>query len=312
MINFRFHLISLIAVFLALAVGVVMGYAVLGSPTVDTLQGRVDTVEARAEAIRGENEQLRRDNARLEDVVQEIDDYAVTLRVSGTSAVPVAARGVDGDRVAEVVRLGRKGGALVPGIIWLEPKWALTSEEDTAALATIVGTTATARAAVRDAAARTLAARLASGPPAPGRPDVLEALADAGFLDVESVDDVDFGLDGYDGRARTVLLVGGTRARVPSDRGVIPIARALVAAGAPVVLADEWAEVDRGPGRGEDLDAVRDDDTLNDLVATLDGFDAVDGPLVAVLVLGERARGEVSHYGFGRGAQRLLPEWWTV
>ena len=42
MINFRFHLISLIAVFLALAVGVVMGYAVLGSPTVETLQGRVE------------------------------------------------------------------------------------------------------------------------------------------------------------------------------------------------------------------------------------------------------------------------------
>ena len=42
MINFRFHLISLIAVFLALAVGVVMGYSVLGQPTVDTLQGRVD------------------------------------------------------------------------------------------------------------------------------------------------------------------------------------------------------------------------------------------------------------------------------
>ena len=40
MINFRFHVVSLIAIFLALALGVVMGYGVLGQPTVDTLQGR--------------------------------------------------------------------------------------------------------------------------------------------------------------------------------------------------------------------------------------------------------------------------------
>ncbi len=50
MINFRFHLVSLVAVFLALAIGIVMGYGVLGQPTVDTLQDRIDVVEANAEA----------------------------------------------------------------------------------------------------------------------------------------------------------------------------------------------------------------------------------------------------------------------
>ena len=64
MINFRFHLVSLIAVFLALAVGIVMGYGVLGQPTVDTLQRRIDNVEANANRIRRENDRAaRRDRA---------------------------------------------------------------------------------------------------------------------------------------------------------------------------------------------------------------------------------------------------------
>ena len=63
MINFRFHLVSLVAVFLALAVGVVMGYGVLGQPTVETLENRIDTVEANADARRAENDLLKADIA---------------------------------------------------------------------------------------------------------------------------------------------------------------------------------------------------------------------------------------------------------
>ena len=51
MINFRFYLVSIVAVFLALAVGVVMGYGVLGQPTVKGLQSRIDTIGAKAEDI---------------------------------------------------------------------------------------------------------------------------------------------------------------------------------------------------------------------------------------------------------------------
>lgn len=312
MINFRFHLISLIAVFLALAVGVVMGYGVLGQPTVDTLQGRVDTVEARANRIRRENAQLRAERARLERLMDELDDFAVTRRLSGSSAVPVAVRGVDGTSVATAVRLARRGGAGVPGIVWLEPKWALTDDEDAAELAGILGIGSMPRAAVRQAANEALAQRLVTAPPVTGRPDLLVDLAEAGFVSPESIDGVRFDLDTYDGRGRRVLLVGGTRGRVPYDRGVVPIARALVDAGALVVVADEWRDVNRGLARGESLAPIRADSDLASLISTIDNFDAVDGPLTAVLALGERAQGTITHYGFGKGAERAVPAWWTV
>lgn len=42
MIDFRYHLVSLVAVFLALAVGIILGAGPLADPIGDTLTGQVD------------------------------------------------------------------------------------------------------------------------------------------------------------------------------------------------------------------------------------------------------------------------------
>ena len=80
----------------------------------------------------------------------------------------------------------------------------------------------------------------------------------------------------------------------------------------PVIVADDWRSVEGGPERGAALDAIRDDNVLSTEVSTLDAFDTVDGPLVAVLILGARVQGTIGHYGFGRGADSAVPEWWPV
>jgi hypothetical protein len=309
-INFRFHVISLIAVFLALAVGVVMGYGVLGQPTVDTLQARIDTVEARADEVRAENDRLRAEQERLDGLLADVGRFAVTDRLAGTEILPVAVRGVDEAAVEETVALGRLGGAAVPGIVWLEGKWALTTDDDAAALAALVGSTATTRAGVRDDAARALATRLATGP-VPGRPDLLAALDTAGFVSLQSVDGQAFTAATVDVRPRRFLLVEGNGAAVGFDRGVLPLATALAATGRPVAVAEYWREVARGPARGEALGAIR-TGRLADQVATVDNFDTPDGPLLAVLVMGDLGQGVVAHYGFGAGAERAVPEWWGV
>src|SRR5262249_11520361 len=161
------HLISLIAVFLALAVGVVMGYGVLGQPTVDTLQHRIDTVEGRANRIKSQNKDLQAENHRLSDAMDAVASYAVESRLQGITAVPIAVRGVDEDKVTKVVRLAREANgtpASVPGVIWLEDKWNLDNPDDVTQLATLVKTQSTSRAAVREAAVKALATRLSSGP----------------------------------------------------------------------------------------------------------------------------------------------------
>ncbi len=62
MINFRFHVVSLIAIFLALALGVVIGAGVIDRGVVDTLNSRLDRVEAKSDRIQGENNRLSTEN----------------------------------------------------------------------------------------------------------------------------------------------------------------------------------------------------------------------------------------------------------
>jgi len=107
-------------------------------------------------------------------------------------------------------------------------------------------------------------------------------------------------------------VVGGNDAAVNVERSVLPLARALASTGRPVVVADEWRDVEKGPRRGEELAGIRDDRDLASQVATADNFDTADGPLTTVLVLGERGQGTIAHYGFGRGADRAVPVWWIV
>jgi hypothetical protein len=321
LINFRFHLISLIAVFLALAVGVVMGYGVLGQPTVDTLQHRIDTVEARANRIKSENKELKTENGRLSNAMDAVANFAVESRLQGITAVPIAVRGVDEDKVVDTVRLARVAAGTptsVPGVIWLEEKWGLNNADDVAQIATIVKTQSTSRAAVRDAAAKALANRLSSGPATGNRPDLLDELADAKFLSLQSVDDQRFDAASLDGRGATGtsrlehLLIGGTNARVPAARATVPLARALVSDSASVVMVDDWQKVDGGPDRGAGLAEVLGDEQLQTVVATFDGLDQPDGPLTAVLVLGDRGQGVIGHYGSGAGAELQVPKWWPV
>ena len=59
MINFRFHLASLVAIFLALALGVVIGAGVVDRGVVDALDNRINTVEDRANDARAENDELK-------------------------------------------------------------------------------------------------------------------------------------------------------------------------------------------------------------------------------------------------------------
>ena len=77
MINFRFHLASLIAIFLALALGVVVGAGVIDRGVVDTLNSRLDSVERKSDRIQGENDVLRRETSELTEAITAMQCPAV-------------------------------------------------------------------------------------------------------------------------------------------------------------------------------------------------------------------------------------------
>ena len=78
MINFRYHVVSLTAVFLALAIGLVVGTAALNGPVADSLKEQVT-------ALRKDNSSCATRSTSLQDEVNREEEFA-------TEAAPIAAR----------------------------------------------------------------------------------------------------------------------------------------------------------------------------------------------------------------------------
>jgi Copper transport outer membrane protein, MctB len=310
-INFRFHLVSLVAVFLALAIGVVAGGA-LGQPTVDTLQNRIDTVEANAEQRRAENDDLRGALDSANGAIDESSPFSVTDRLPDVPVTVVAVRGVDEDAVARTVLLARRAGATAPGIVWLEDRWALPERDDVQALSRALGLTASdRRAPLRADAWGVLAARIADGAP-PNGPDPLRALQDAGFVTLAGVGSDAPAPDRIGGPSTRAVLVTGTGAAVPDRLVVEPLARVAVNRGIALVAAEVFPDDTQDASRGDSIEPIRSSDALTDRVSTVDDLERTEGSVAAVLALADLGRGVVGDYGIGDGAERQLPEWWQT
>ncbi|HEV3135539.1 MAG TPA: copper transporter [Acidimicrobiia bacterium] len=312
MINFRFHIVSLIAVFLALALGVVMGATVVNRAIVDRLNSRIDTVEKNANARKTESDQLRGQVGQLNGYIDGTKDYAVAGRLDGTTLAAIATRGVDADAVKQTVTLAQQAGARAPGIIWLEGKLALSDADTVRQLGELLGKTGQNAKATRDEAWNAIASRVATGGGAAtnGR-DLLAALADAGFISFEPVGNQGdgFSATSFTGGDVRVLLIDGTNGQVNGNEVLAPLGNALVANRLRLVVGDVFAQKDKGPKRGAMLAPIRGDDALKQAVSTVDDLDLVEGRVASVLALADMNRNVVGQYGYGTGASKSAPEW---
>jgi hypothetical protein len=309
MINFRFHLVSLIAVFLALTVGIVVGSTVVDQAIVDGLRAQVRRVERDSDDTRRENERLSNQNDRLESFLDDVAPFSVDARLSGVRTVVVAQRGVDGGAVERLQERLRQADAIAPAVVWLETAWTLEDPDDAARLRAIVGPAAGPNS-LRDLGLDALASRL-SGPLTGAEGDdvdVLRALVDAGFVSVDGVDGEALGT--YPDGPTSALLIGGAAAPAGPEQ-LAELARAFTTEGAPTIVAELFADAGDGPPveRGEFLATIRDDDSLSEVIGTVDDGELTEGTIAAVLALEESGRGVVGHYGYGAGADSPLPEW---
>jgi hypothetical protein len=302
MINFRFHIVSLIAIFLALALGVVIGAGVIDRGVVDTLNNRLDRVEAKSDRIEGENRALTGRNDQLQKVVGDLQPFAVNGSLIGERVGVVAVRGVDEDRVKAVTDAAKEGGATATGTLWLESSWSLSKDEDVKALQTALNTTTKGKTALRNEGYQRLAARLGLPEAVTNGDDLLVTLQRAGFLGFDGVDSSTIGA--FPGRDAGIVLAVGTDGSVPTDQVVEPLGSALHVAAVPAVVASVWVEKTDGPARAEDVQSIRDDDTLARTVSTVDDLDLVEGPTTVVLALSDLFLNPpvVGHYGYGPNA----------
>lgn len=72
MINFRYHVVSLTAVFLALAIGLVVGTAALNGPVADSLKETVN-------GLRKDNQQMRQTVNSLQKQLDMEEEFAAEM-----------------------------------------------------------------------------------------------------------------------------------------------------------------------------------------------------------------------------------------
>lgn len=310
MISFRFHVVSITAIFLAIAIGVLVGTTYVDGAVVDGLRNRIDTVSKNLDDRKAENDQLESELGATRTYIGVSAEFAVTDRLTDVPVLLVATRGVDEGSVEQVALLARQAGATVPGVVWLEAKWGLEGEDDRAALAEIVD--AQADDAAEDlwsSAWEAVVDELTAEEIAPDPPrQMLAPLEAGGFLSVDSLDDASSNLVDLAGASPRVLVLTGSRAQEELVPMVPFVVDASVQGGLPTVVADVYVDAPEAPGRGEVLVAALAQE-LRDAIVLVDDADRSEGQVAAVLALDAVADGLFGHYGYGDGADGVLPRW---
>ncbi len=333
MINFRYHLISLVAVFLALAVGVVMGSAVIDKAVVETLEDQQRDIDERVDQAIAENEGLRAELSEVQDRSQRLADEATPLlladRLDGVPVLVLATRGVAPEAIDAAVALLDTAGAVHEGTLWFTDRLTLGAEEERRDLARALGRSEElADVALRSIAADDLAEALAGDPldqgatgtdgeaaPGPGiagpdaaGPDAIAELRDAGFVDFDPPEGAEPQTTGLGSPGTRLLFVSGPGAVLDDDLWARPLAAALVGQAPrppllPLLVAEAYAPGVEDQAR---LTAtLRADDGLSARLSTVNRIDDFAGQLAVVLALQDLGEGRVGHYG--RDAQRLIP-----
>jgi F0F1-type ATP synthase membrane subunit b/b' len=108
MINFRFHIVSLTAVLLALGIGLVLGTTFLDDATIDGLKSQLDGLEHDLDNAESRNAEQQARLERFENQTQQLDEQLGERLYDGQleadPVLVVATRGIDEAWVEGVVR----------------------------------------------------------------------------------------------------------------------------------------------------------------------------------------------------------------
>lgn len=141
MINLRYHIVSLTAVFLAIGIGVTLGSTFLDRATVENLNGQLESLDTRLRERNEEITQLEDELERSGAIDEALDEQAPDLlagRLDGLPLVVVTARGADEDDIAGTIRTATVAGADVQGIWWITDRWALDDGSEVDDLAAVL------------------------------------------------------------------------------------------------------------------------------------------------------------------------------
>jgi hypothetical protein len=303
-INFRYHVVSLTAVFLALAIGLVVGTAALNGPVADSLKETVNSLRKDNQQWRQSVNSLQKELDMEEDFAAEMAQVLLPGKLAGRRVL-VLSLPSGRDHTEGVLKMLQTAGADVTGRIDIQDKF--INPDSNSNLLELANSNQIPGLPGNGHGVETSSALLASmlldrpqGTPAVTdgeRRAVLQSYAAAGYLTPE---------DKVSRSAEAVVLVTGQpyvdKDSGKKDESVVKVAEQFDKSGAIVV---------GGMGSAGDnvVSVVRGDPVLVQTISTVDNANTVQGQLVTTLALVQQLNEKkAGQYGVGDNAASLLPK----
>ncbi len=120
MIDFRYHLVSIVAVFLALTVGLVLGTTMLQDPLLNTLKSETADLRGQSEELRAERDDSELLNVGADQFTDAVSGEVLEDRLLDRGVVLVAAPGADEEVVRALAGRVKDAGAEAVGQLLFE------------------------------------------------------------------------------------------------------------------------------------------------------------------------------------------------
>ena len=321
MIDFRYHLVSIVAVFLALAIGIVLGSTELQGAAIRGLDRASSALSAKLNAANNQNSLLQQQASGDKAFAQAAEPILLAHLLDGKRAVIVTAPGAPAEVVNGITTALTDAGASVSGQVAMTTKFADTAGSNLSLLnqltqqVTPSGMTL-ANGSPQLQAAQVLASAIVSSSSAqPGShpsasqtgssqgsqsaQTILQSYAQGGFLTVS----------GQPASGATLAVIV-TTASPPASGNAGPANQAIVSLATELGQASEAAVVagaSSASGPGTAMSAVRASGAASN-ASSVDDADAVSGQIVAAQALGQQVNGhKPASYGTQQDASAGAP-----
>jgi hypothetical protein len=300
-IDFRYHLVSIIAVFLALAVGLAVGSTALSGKAEEALTAAQHKALADNNALRKDDKLLQSEVAADQAVAAANAKTILDGLLAGERVVLIAAPGADNLVLSGVSTALRQAGAAVTGEVQLNSAFTATAGQTENTLSQLARSLADQAGlslapdpangvAGQQAAAQVLADSLVSSSgteTSSSSQNILNEFSQAGFISVVS------GNPGAQPAQLAVLVTPNGPPPQSSSPVLVAFAQELKSAGGTTVMAG--AAISIGTGS-----AISAEDSAGPVVSTVDNADTESGQILVVDALKVALEGHAPKpYGAG-------------
>jgi hypothetical protein len=308
-IDFRYHLVSIVSIFMALAVGIVLGAGPLKEDIGNTLTSEVKNLRSDKATLRSELDTADKGTKARDEFTAASNRSLLAERLKDTTVTLVVLPGADANLVKSTQSTLASAGAVIGSTISVQDNWI---DPDKAAFRATLGQQLASQVGVPidqsggdvvDAVlARSVMAK--AGSTAAGAAAALEGL--------RTGDLIRYTPDAVKVASIAVVIAGPVSgsdvgAREQRAQGLSHLAGALDAAGAGAVLVSQSAV----PGASDTTSVIttaREDGDQSKVLSTVDNAELPMGQASLVFGLLEQEAGKSGQYGLASDAAAAFPQ----